>query len=62
MTMTMRAVRIDSYGGRDVLYIADVDVGPGQVLVRSGRRVSTPERPRSVLARSGSLRDICPAK
>jgi NADPH:quinone reductase len=37
MTSTMRAVRFDRYGGRDVLYIADVGVpvpGPGQVLVR----------------------------
>jgi NADPH:quinone reductase len=33
---TARAVRFDRYGGRDVLYVADIDMpspGPGEVVV-----------------------------
>ena len=43
---TMRTVRFDRYGGRDVLYLAEVEVPiPGRA--RSRRLGSTPARPRS---------------
>ena len=43
-----RAVRFDRYGGRDVLYIAEVPMptaADGEVVVESGQRASIRARP-----------------
>jgi NADPH2:quinone reductase len=56
-----RAVRLDSYGGRDVLYIADVDVphpGPGEVVVAMR---AAGINPGEASIRQGFLHDMFPA-
>ncbi|WP_405883756.1 NADP-dependent oxidoreductase [Streptomyces sp. NBC_01384] len=61
MTATMRAVRFDRYGGREVLYLADVAVpcaGPGQVLVKVK---AAGINPGEAAIRSGALAERFPA-
>jgi NADPH:quinone reductase len=57
----MRAVRLDDYGDRDVLYVADVDTpepGPDEVLVRI---VAVGINPGEAAIRQGFLKDRFPA-
>ncbi|MCV7445535.1 NADP-dependent oxidoreductase [Mycobacterium paraense] len=56
-----RAVRFDRYGGRDVLYVADVDMpspGPGEVVVEVR---AAGINPGEAAIRSGALHDMFPA-
>jgi NADPH2:quinone reductase len=56
-----RAVRFDSYGGRDVLYVADIDrpiPGPGEVLVEVR---AAGINPGEAAIRSGALHERFPA-
>ena len=58
---TMRAVRFDRYGGREVLYVAEVDVpvpAPGQVLVKVK---AAGINPGEAAVRSGALHERFPA-
>jgi len=57
-----RAVRFDRYGGRDVLYLADVPVpvpGPGEVLVEVR---AAGINPGEAAIRSGALREVFPSE
>ncbi|WP_042433357.1 NADP-dependent oxidoreductase [Streptacidiphilus anmyonensis] len=61
MTATMRAVRFDHYGGRDVLRLAEVEIpspGPGELLVKV---VAAGINPGEAAIRSGALHDRFPA-
>jgi NADPH:quinone reductase len=62
MTATKaRAVRFDRYGGRDVLYVADIDMpvpGKGEVLVEVR---AAGINPGEALIRSGALHEQVPA-
>ena len=62
MTATQaRAVRFDQYGGRDVLYVADIDVpapGAGEVLVEVR---AAGINPGEAAIRSGAMREQFPA-
>ena len=45
MTNSAKAVRFDHYGGRDVLYVADIPMpvpGSGQVVVAVKAKLTTP--------------------
>lgn len=56
-----RAVRFDRYGGRDVLYVADVEMpspGPGEVVVEVR---AAGINPGEAAIRSGALHDMFPA-
>lgn len=56
-----RAVRFDRYGGRDVLYVADVDVpspGPGEVVVEVR---AAGINPGEAAIRSGAMHQMFPA-
>ncbi|OBG34195.1 NADP-dependent oxidoreductase [Mycobacterium sp. E3198] len=56
-----RAVRFDRYGGRDVLYVADVEMpapGPGEVLVEVR---AAGINPGEAAIRTGALHDMFPA-
>lgn len=56
-----RAVRFDRYGGRDVLYVTDIDMptaGPGEVVVEVR---AAGINPGEAGIRSGALHDIFPA-
>jgi NADPH:quinone reductase len=56
-----RAVRFDRYGGRDVLYVADIDMpapGPGEVVV-AVRAAGI--NPGEAAIRTGALHDMFPA-
>lgn len=56
-----RAVRFDSYGDRDVLYVADVelpDPGPGEALVEVRAAAINPGE---AAIRSGAMHDFAPA-
>jgi NADPH:quinone reductase len=56
-----RAVRFDRYGGRDVLYVADVDMpspGPGEVVVEVR---AAGINPGEAAIRSGAMHDMFPA-
>src|SRR6201995_944334 len=56
-----RAVRFDRYGGRDVLYVTDIDVptpGPGEVLVEVR---AAGINPGEAAIRSGAMQEIFPA-
>jgi NADPH:quinone reductase len=58
---TMRAVRFDRYGGRDVLYLAEVEIpvpGPGHILVRVE---AAGVNPGEAAIRSGALAARFPA-
>jgi NADPH2:quinone reductase len=60
-TTTARAVRFDRYGGRDVLYVADVDVptpGPGEVVVEVR---AAGINPGEAGIRVGAMHDMFPA-
>jgi NADPH2:quinone reductase len=60
-TAQARAVRFDSYGGRDVLYVTDIDrpsPGPGEVLVEVR---AAGINPGEIGIRSGALHDRFPA-
>jgi NADPH:quinone reductase len=60
MTAGARAVRFDRYGGRDVLYVADIDMpspGPGEVVVEVR---AAGINPGEAAIRTGALRDIFP--
>ncbi len=62
MTATMRAVRFDHYGGRDVLHLAEVPVPtprPGEVLVKV---MAAGINPGEAAIRSGALADRFPAR
>src|ERR1700761_599334 len=57
---TARAVRFDGYGGRDVLYVADIDMpspGPGEVVVEVR---AAGINPGEAGIRSGALHDVFP--
>ncbi|WP_375482055.1 alcohol dehydrogenase catalytic domain-containing protein, partial [uncultured Mycobacterium sp.] len=62
MTLTKaRAVRFDRYGGRDVLYVADIDMpspGPGEVLVEVH---AAGINPGEAGIRAGAMHEIFPA-
>ncbi|MGH3576531.1 MAG: NADP-dependent oxidoreductase, partial [Mycobacterium sp.] len=56
-----RAVRFDRYGGREVLYVADIDMptpGDGEVLVEVR---ATGINPGEAAIRTGALHDVFPA-
>jgi len=56
-----RAVRFDRYGGRDVLYVADIDMpsaGPGEVVVEVR---AAGINPGEAAIRTGALHDMFPA-
>ena len=58
---TMRAVRFDGYGGREVLYLAEVPVpvpGPGEVLVQVK---AAGINPGEAAIRSGAMHEMFPA-
>lgn len=58
---TARAVRFDRYGGRDVLYVADVDMpvpGPGEVLVEVR---AAGINPGEAAIRTGAMDEMFPA-
>ncbi|OBI11648.1 NADPH:quinone reductase [Mycobacterium sp. E2327] len=58
---TARAVRFDRYGGRDVLYVADVDMpspGPDEVVVEVR---AAGINPGEAAIRSGAMHDMFPA-
>lgn len=60
-TAKARAVRFDRYGGRDVLYVADIDMpvpGPGEVLVEVR---AAGINPGEAAIRIGALHEIFPA-
>jgi NADPH:quinone reductase-like Zn-dependent oxidoreductase len=60
-TAGARAVRFDGYGGRDVLYVADIDMptpGPGEVVVEVR---AAGINPGEAAIRSGALHDLFPA-
>jgi NADPH:quinone reductase len=61
MTTKARAVRFDSYGGRDVLYLTDIDVpapGPGEALVEVR---AAGINPGEAAIRTGALHEQFPA-
>lgn len=62
MTATAaRAVRFDRYGGREVLYVADIDMpapGPGEVVVEVR---AAGINPGEAAIRAGAMQDIFPA-
>src|ERR1700759_1910848 len=56
-----RAVRFDRYGGRDVLYVADIDMptpGQGEVVVEVR---AAGINPGEAAIRSGAMQDMFPA-
>jgi NADPH:quinone reductase-like Zn-dependent oxidoreductase len=56
-----RAVRFDHYGGRDVLYVADIDMpspGPGEVIVEIR---AAGINPGEAAIRVGALHEMFPA-
>ena len=58
---TARAVRFDRYGGRDVLYVADVDMpepGPGEVVVEVR---AAGINPGEAAIRTGAMHEMFPA-
>jgi NADPH:quinone reductase len=58
--VSARAVRFDRYGGRDVLYIADIDIpppGPGEVIVEVR---AAGINPGEAAIRSGAMEEIFP--
>lgn len=60
-TAAARAVRFDGYGGRDVLYVADIDMptpGPGEVVVEVR---AAGINPGEAAIRSGAMHEVFPA-